>query len=90
MHTTFLRLRNRQILLEDAPDPKRLVLSRYLFAIWDILTRCIENYALYTQATTEIREQYLAPTMEQLRYAPEIWEQCWELSLQGQMQEVDS
>jgi hypothetical protein len=88
VHTTFLRLRNRQILREDIPNTDRMDLSRHLLAIWDVLTRCIDNYAIYTFTTCDIRDRYLAPAMKELRCAPELWSQCWELSLQGEHQET--
>jgi hypothetical protein len=78
VHNTFLRQRNRQILAEDIPVPGRIDLSRRIIAIWDVLTRCIENYSLYTWATRTIRANYFAPAIDLLSDAPDIWQQCWD------------
>lgn len=89
MHTTFLRLRNRQILREDIPNTDRMDLSRHLLAIWDVMTRCIDNYSIYTFTTCDIRDRYLEPTMKDLLCAAEIWPQCWELTLEGRDEEKE-
>jgi hypothetical protein len=78
VHNTFLRQRNCQILAEGIPVTGRIGLSRRIIAIWDVLTRCIENYSLYTWATRTIRANYFAPAMDLLSDAPDIWQQCWD------------
>ncbi|KAJ5610176.1 hypothetical protein N7510_006895 [Penicillium lagena] len=89
VHTTFLRLRNRQILREDIPNTDRMDLSRHLLAIWDVMTRCIDNYSIYTFTTCDIRDRYLEPTMKDLLCAPDIWPQCWEMTLEGHDEEKE-
>ncbi|KAJ5081308.1 hypothetical protein NUU61_009572 [Penicillium alfredii] len=79
VHTAFLHRRNRQILQEEKPNPDRLELSRFLLAIWDVMTRCIENYAVYTSTTRDIREKYFTPALQQLCDSAEVWEQCFEV-----------
>lgn len=58
VHDKFLALRNRQILVEKNVDPDRLQLTRYLHAIWEILLRAVQAYAVYREVLTEIRETY--------------------------------
>ena len=77
VHTPFLRLRNRQILSEETASLARTELSRHVIAIWDVISRCIENYGAYTWATLKIREEFFAPTMDHLVDATDIWEKCW-------------
>lgn len=58
VHDKFLALRNRQILVEKHVDPDRLQLTRYLHAIWEILSRVVKAYAVYREVLAEIRETY--------------------------------
>ncbi|KAJ5320607.1 hypothetical protein PENANT_c033G01675 [Penicillium antarcticum] len=77
VHTTFLRLRNHQILVEDIPVLARIDLSRRIIAVWDVLSRCIENYSLYTWATRTIRTKYFAPAIDLMSETPDIWQKSW-------------
>ncbi|KAJ5693427.1 hypothetical protein N7462_002850 [Penicillium macrosclerotiorum] len=72
IHNRFLHMSNRQILQEDKIDPARLDLTRHLHSIWEILSRSIENYALYREALQEIRDEYFTPTMEEMPNAPDM------------------
>lgn len=64
VYTSFLNIRNRQILLEDIVDIERTEITRLLVALWDILCRVIENYDIYLSIMTRIDEDYLIPTIE--------------------------
>lgn len=64
VYTSFLNIRNRQILLEDIVDIERTEVTRLLVALWDILCRVIENYDIYLSIMTRIDEDYLIPTLE--------------------------
>ncbi|KAJ5756945.1 uncharacterized protein N7511_007127 [Penicillium nucicola] len=77
VHAAFLRQRNHQILVEDIPIVARIDLSRRIIAVWDVLTRCIENYSLYTWASRTIRSKYFAPAMDLMAENPDIWQKSW-------------
>lgn len=64
VYTSFLNIRNRQILLEDIVDIERAEITRLLVALWDILCRVIENYDIYLSLMTRIDAEYLIPTIE--------------------------
>ncbi|KAJ5787015.1 hypothetical protein N7457_002005 [Penicillium paradoxum] len=78
VHSPFLRLRCRQVLINKTIDPPRSELACHIVAIRDIISSCIEGYALFTWATKEIKTQYFAPTMTHLCESSEVWTKCWE------------
>ncbi|KAJ5263849.1 hypothetical protein N7478_011454 [Penicillium angulare] len=58
VHNDFLRLRNAQIVQEAPLDNNRLHLTRTLHAIWDVLSRAIENYDIYRASLNAIRDKF--------------------------------
>lgn len=66
VYTAFLRIRNRQILLEDIVDIERSEITRLLIALWDILCRAIEKYNLYFDIMVSAEKKYLMPAFRKL------------------------
>lgn len=62
VYTSFLNMRNRQILLEEMIDIERNEITRLLVALWDVLCRVIENYDGYLDIMMRIEHEYLSPT----------------------------
>ncbi|KAJ6096894.1 hypothetical protein N7486_007640 [Penicillium sp. IBT 16267x] len=77
VHNTFLHLRNTQITHEKNLDIGRLQLTRTLHAIWDVLSRAIESYAIYRDALHSIKSRFFAPVMVELSGGSQV-ARCFE------------
>ncbi|KAJ5539085.1 hypothetical protein N7513_007417 [Penicillium frequentans] len=77
VHNTFLHLRNTQITQEKNLDIGRLHLTRTLHAIWDVLSRAIESYAIYRDALHSIKSRFFAPVMVELAGGSQV-ARCFE------------
>ncbi|KAJ5169202.1 uncharacterized protein N7482_004796 [Penicillium canariense] len=75
IHNRFLHMSNRLILQEEKIDVPRLDLARHLHSIWEIMSRSIENYAIYRGTLADIRDIYFTPTMTDMPNSPEM-EDC--------------
>ncbi|KAE8394529.1 hypothetical protein BDV23DRAFT_179680 [Aspergillus alliaceus] len=78
VYSSFLNVRNRQILHEDKPHTDRDRLARLLIAGWDVLSRAIENYSEIITINSDLKNRFVEPIMERLPHSYKIWEEEWE------------
>jgi hypothetical protein len=89
VYSTFLRIRNQQIIVEDQLNKERLELSSVLIAVWDILNCVIENYEDYVTAMKDMKRQYIGPAMESLANSPEVWKDSQGITQPGKQSQAD-
>lgn len=66
IHTRFLHMSNRMIMQEDNLEPACLTLINRLNEIWEILSRSVDNYAIYKGRLSDINDEYLLPTFNMI------------------------
>ena len=88
VYTSFLNMRNRQLLLEEIIDIGRDEITRLLVALWDILCRVIENYDRYLRIMNRIGTEYMGPVIDEVdRISIPYWGTRWEEQLKTQLEE---
>ncbi|KAE8354108.1 hypothetical protein BDV28DRAFT_164451 [Aspergillus coremiiformis] len=78
VYSSFLNIRNRQILREDKVHLERDNLTRLLIAGWDVLNRAIENYNEIITISNDLKNRFVEPIMDRLPNSHKIWEEEWE------------
>ncbi|KAF3391265.1 hypothetical protein F1880_007512 [Penicillium rolfsii] len=66
IHSRFLHMSNRMIMREADLDPACLALINWLNEVWEILSRSVDNYAIYRERLSDIDGEYLLPTLNMI------------------------